>query len=223
MSHTQWYFNQVQRHRAGLKALHEKYDAELNKIEQYSGSEGYEQEKAEIEKNRRAELTTFQQKCLKDFMVTIGEMRKSAKNKEMIAPTSDELALLQALKMRETISKDELEQAARTLKNCPVGLSILNEIAEKNELRGVHFGAEDTASVLAHIDSLEDSAKRIAALERCDSRQEMAARASIYHPEHISNAMYSFRVDRDFNSEADALAYLGGVNDLESFREAVND
>ncbi len=223
MKATKYYFEETQKYRAGLRDIHAKYDGLLAKIEQYKGSTGYEEEKAEIEQKRKDSISAFQSEKLKSFMVIVEAMRKTAKSRTMTAPTAEELSLLQALKMRDSIGKDELEQAARTLKNCPVGLSILDEIATKNEIHGVHFGAESTESILNHINALEDSAKRICALDKCDSRQEMLLRRSIYSPDHKDNAMYSFTVDRDYNSESDALAYLGGVNDLASFKEAVND
>ena len=223
MNRTKWFYDEATKYRAGLRALNEKYDKQLSVIEQYKGSKGYDEEREEIQKKRKEAITAFQNESFKSFMFIIDEMRKAAKSKTMTAPTAEELALLQALKMRESIGKDELEQAARTLQKCPVGLSILDEIAAKNEVHGVHFGAESTESILTHIKTLEDSAKRICALDRCDSRQEMLEQRNIHSPNHKENALYSFRVDRDLLSEEDALAYLGGVNDMSSFREAVND
>ena len=41
-------------------------------------------------------------------------------DKHSTADMQEELALLQALKMRDKISRDELEQAGRTLKDSPV-------------------------------------------------------------------------------------------------------
>lgn len=223
MNRTKLFYDETTKYRAGLRELNANYDRELSKIERYMGSEGYDEEREEIEKKRKEAITAFQREHFNSFMNITDEMRKSAKSRTMTAPTAEELALLEALKMREHIGRDELEQAARTLHNCPVGLAILDEIAAKNDVHGVHFGAESTESILNHIKSLEESAKRICALDKCDSRQEMLAQRSIYSPNHKENAMYSFMVDRDFMSEADALGYLGGVNDLASFREAVNE
>ena len=220
---TRHFFEAVNDHRTGLRGLHGKYDADLKNLEQYKGSKGYDKEVAEIEKKRKEALVDFRNRQAKRFNEILDGMRESATSRPMIAPTPEELALLQTLKMRDKIGRDELEQAARTLKNSPVGLSVLNEIAEKNEIRGVHFGEESTASVMAHIDALAESAKRLIALERCDSKQEMIARANIHNPEHTNDALYSFTADRDYISEEDALAYMGGVDNLESFRDAVNN
>lgn len=220
---TRHYFEAVKGYRSGLRDIWGKHDADMRRLEQYKGSKGYEKEVKDLVKGRKSAVEALQREYVKRFSSILSGMRESATSRPMIAPTPEELALLQALKMREKISVDELEQAARTLKKNPICLSVLDEIAEKNEIRGVHYGAESTASVMEHIDSLAESAKRICALDKCDSRQEMVARASIYSPEHTENALYSFQVDRDFISEEDALAYLGGVNNTQAFREAVNE
>ncbi len=220
---TRHLYEAVNDHRAGLRSLHAKYDDELKRIEPYKGSDGYEKDVAKIERERKEALELFRNKQAKRFDGILEGMRESATSRPMVAPTQEELALLQALKMRESIGKDELEQAARTLKDSPVGLSILNEIAKKNNLYGIHYGAESTASVLEHIDSLSESVKRLVALERCDSKQDMLEKANIHSPKHTENALYSFTADRDYASEEDALAYMGGVEDAKSFRDAVNN
>ncbi|RKM60498.1 hypothetical protein D6855_07215 [Butyrivibrio sp. CB08] len=222
MNRTKQFYDLTMKYRKGLNEINDKYDAELAKIDKYRGSAGYDKDRDSIEHRRKDAIAAFQNERLTAFLTIIDEMRKTAKSRTMTAPTSEELALLQALKMRDNIGKDELEQASRTLRNCPVGLSILDEIAKKNDVMGVRFGAESTDSILNHINSLEESAKRLCALDRCDSRQEMLLRRNIHGADYDPQALYSFAVDRDFISENDALTFMGGVTDLDSFRDAVN-
>jgi hypothetical protein len=148
----------------------------------------------------------------------------------MIPPTNEQLALLQALKMRKSISRAELEQAGVTLKGCPVGLSILDEIAREqakerglHEFSGLKFSTESTTGIFDSIKGLEDSAKRLCALDKCNSRPEMIERNSIYSPDYDSSAIYSFRVDRDVNSTREAMQLYGGVENLGQFENAVNE
>lgn len=37
------------------------------------------------------------------------------------------------------------------------------------------------------------------------------------------DAFYSFRVDKDFDNEAACIEYMGGVRNMQSFRDAVNE
>ena len=46
---------------------------------------------------------------------------------------------------------------------------------------------------------------------------------SIHSPEWDSNALYSFRIDKDVNSSREAMELYGGVSDFDSFAEAVNE
>ena len=51
----------------------------------------------------------------------------------------------------------------------------------------------------------------------------MLAKTGIHSPEHDSTAIYALPVDRDYLSEADIMAHMGGVNDLAGFQKAVNN
>ena len=220
---TEHYYNAVQSYREGLRAIWADYDKAMQRIEAYKGSTGHDKEAKELENKRKEATAALQSEYRGKFDNILQGMRQSATTRPMVAPTQEQLALLQALKMRDKLTREELEQAARTLKDSPVSLSVLDEIATKNELLGLHFGAESTSGILAAIDGLAESAKRICALDKCDSKAEMVARKSIYSPDYDSNALYSFRVDTDFSNEAEALEFLGGIRNMQSFRDAVNE
>lgn len=221
-SRTEHYYNAACGFREGLRAIWAAYDTELQRLEQYKGSVGYEKERSEAEKKRDAAIAAHQSEYKSKFDNIIGGMRESATNRTMEPPTAEMLNLLQVLKMREKVSRDELEQAGRTLKDCPAALSVLDELAKQHEYHGMKFSGTSTAGILASIDSLADSAKRICALRKCDSRREQAARASVHSPEWSHDAMYSFRVDCDVSSIGEALRVFGGVQDADAFGEAVN-
>ena len=220
---TKHYFDAACGYRKGLREAWSKYNEAMAKLEKFKGSAGYDEDAKRLEDARKEAVSILQAEYAHKFDVIIEGMRDSAKNRPMTAPTAEELNLLTALKMREQITADELSAAAITLQNSPVALSILDEIAKKQDIHGFHCGVESTASILAKIDSLREAAKRIVTLEKPDSRREMIAKANIHSPEHNHDALYSFQYDRDFISANDCLAYCGGVNDMESFAEAVNN
>lgn len=220
---TEHYFNACRDYRAALRDIWAQHDKAMERIEAYKGSTGYDKEAAEIDKQRREATEALQSEYSNRFNNILEGMRQSATSRPMTAPTQEQLALLQALKMREKVTKDELEQAARTLKDSPVSLSVLDEIAAKNDIHGAHYGAESTSGILEAVDGLAESAKRLCRLDKCDSKQEQVARASIYSPDHDSNALYSFRVDTDFDNEAACIEFMGGVSNMQSFRDAVNE
>lgn len=227
---TRHYYEACTGYRQSLRSIWADYDKKMQRLEQYKGSAGYEKEKAEADKERDTAIKALQSEYRDKFNGILKGMRESATTRSMTPPTQDQLALLQALKMRDKISRDELEQAGRTLKDSPVCLSVLEEIAQNltektgsHEYYGLRFVTESTSGILGCIDSLAESAKRICSLNKCDSRAEMAARSSIHNPEWESNAMYSFRVDKDVTSTRDAMEFYGGVQNLASFEAAVNE
>ena len=223
MTRTEMYFQTVVNYRAQLRAIWRVYEDAEKRLAPYKDSAGYASELAEAAKERDASITMAQNTAAKEFSDVLRWMREGAMNKPMAAPKAEQINLLSALKMRDKVTRDELQQAANSLKDCPVALSVLDELATKNEFFGLHFGAESTAAVMQHIDSLEASAKKICNLQKPDSRREMLSNANVHNTNYTPNAMRSFAVDRDFESAQDCIAFCGSVGNYEAFAEAVNE
>ena len=220
---TRHYYEAVKNYRQKLTDIWAAYDAGMKGLEKYKGSDGYSKEAAELERKRLDAIKATQDEYRAHFANIVQYMRESATTRSMDTPTEDALRLLSALQMRQKISRDELEQAGRTLKDCPVALSVLDEIAEKMEYHGMRFAAESTDSVLKHINTLADSAARLCKLDKPTSRADMAARASVHSPNYDHNAFYSYRVDQDPADVKDAMRTFGDVGDYDSFAAAVNN
>ena len=150
-------------------------------------------------------------------------MREAATSRPMTAPTPEVSSVLQVLKMRSKISADELQQAARTVGECPLALSVLDELAQDHGHMGLHFGKESTGAILQHLETLSRNAAKIVRMTEVDKKREAIEASRPYSPNYSPAALESFAVDRDFKSEQDALAWLGGVNDFETFARVVND
>lgn len=191
-------------------------------MERFKGSKGYIEELEKMGKERDSAITELQNETRAKFFKIINGMKENALNRAMIPPSQEQLSILQVLQMREKISKDELNQAARTLKGNAAALSVLEEIAQKQNVHFTGFETESTAGIIRHIDSLEDAAKRLCALHKPDSKREMIARKDIHSLNWQSNALYSYQVDRDFVSEADTISFMGNVENLTDFQNAVN-
>lgn len=219
---TKQYFDLTTSYRANLRKIWEDYDRTLQNLEPYKGSNGYNNDIQEAENTRKNDILALQSEYRNKFNEILQGMRKSAMSQPMIPPTTEQLSILQTLKMRNKISRDELTQASHTLNNCPLCLSVLDEIAQDNGYYGLHFGKESTSAIIKHIETLSDSANRICKLDKPDSKKEQISKASIYDPEHTHNALFSFRVDKDITSEESAMSVFGEVNDFEMFQKAVN-
>ena len=96
---------------------------------------------------------------LKQFREVAAKMRDSVSRRPLVAPATEQTALLSVLQMRQSLEKDELERAAQQMGGCPVGLAVLDDLAQKHKVRGVRFNRELTADDLrSRIDTLERTA-----------------------------------------------------------------
>lgn len=217
------FYKTAQEYRAGLTRIWDVYTKEMLRLERFKGSPGYDEDAKKAEQQRKTAIKELQQETRGRFAGIIRGMKQSAQAQPMTAPSADQLAILQALKMREKLTRGELEQAANALQNCPLALSVLGDLAAKYEIHGVSFSIPSTAAIAEHITSLENGARRLCTLEKPNSKREMLAKTDIHSPEHDSTAIYALPVDRDYLSEADFMAHMGGVNDLAAFQKAVNN
>ena len=221
---TKHYYDLVKDYRAKLRGIWSDYEKTVARIERYKGSVGYNEEMKKAEKVRDSAIADLQGEYLTRFGNVVTGMKEAALNMAMVPPTPEQLAILTALKMRDKLTRGELTQAGRSLRGCAVGLAVIDELAQKHEIYTVpNHGGESTAAILAHVDELAENAKRLCALDKCDSKQEMVRRADVNSPDWTSNALYSFRVDADPESEARCMSIFGSVDDLESFSSAVNN
>lgn len=221
INYTGIYYKKVLDYRQELKAIWNEYESKMQNLEPYKGSTGYTEEARKAEHDRDAAIKAAQEEASRYFGEVIEGMRQTATNRPIAAPTAEQLNILSVLKMRDSVRKDELRQAYETLKENPLCLSVLDEIARKNEFHGMAASRESSADMMAHIDTLEDAAKRLCKLDKPDSRREQIGRASPYSPDYTPGATYSLMVDRDFESEADCMAYMGNVRDLSAFQNVV--
>ncbi len=222
MSRTKVYYDAVATFRESLRRIDKEYRAGLSGIEKYKGSAAYTEELKKLDDKRKDAIKKAQGTASQAFSKVLSEMREAATSRPMDAPTGEVLGILQVLKMRSNISADELQQAARTVGDCPLALSVLDELAQDHGHMGLHFGKESTDSILKHIDSLSASAGKIVRMEMVDQKRAATDAASPYSENYRPGALELFAVDRDFNSEQDALAWLGGVVDYDTFANAVN-
>ncbi len=213
MTNTERFFKNIVWFREELSEIDERYKPKYDRLERFEDSQHYAGDKADLDKQRAVEVDALRRETLARINTVVDDMTQTYMERPSSAPTQEQLALLQALKMRETISRDELREAANALKECPVGERVLEEIARKNGHAMAISNELSGDEVRKHLQSLRNSAEHmISRLEHVDSRRENA-----------NNGDYSlFRLDVDPKDEADCLRIFGFVTDAEQFSEAVN-
>lgn len=220
------YFKTYANHRAALRAAWSAYNDGMETIKAYKGSAGYDDRAKELAATRDAAVAAARATAAKDFDGILAGMRCSLDFMPMPVVTDEQMNALAVLKMRDKVTRGELEQAARAVADNPVALGVVYEVAEKNNyhnLRGV-VGGESIDSTRRCIESLASSARALCALDKVDAMRERAERAmrSVHETGTGVNELRGNHVDRDLDNPQAAARFFGGVGDVSSFSEFVN-
>ena len=224
---TKWFFNDWCKYRAGLREIWASFDQGMKELEPMKGSKHYIERCEELTTERDNAIRSLQTEFRNEFSLTIAGMRESVNTRPATPPSTDQLAILQALSMRQKISIEDLEMAEQSMTGNDFALSTLQDIAVA---KGVHYRIPTTKKdlILQHIDSLADSASMLLKLEKPDSRRERLAAAHRNKYEHKQNydstVFGVYWVDQDVSGEEEALNLFGGIapDQIADFKEAVN-
>lgn len=227
MNRTHEYCRIAKAHRDGLRAIWAAYDETMKRLERYKGSSGYAADEAEAARVRDEAIKAQCAVTAREFDDVLNGMRDKVGGKAAVPPGDAELRLLQTLKLRDKISREELQAAARALQDNAIALHTLDDIAQGHGFHNMFVDLpawRDTASGhQEHIASLLQSARSIVRLEKPDARREAIQNA---RDNHNINALTGLALDRDFDTETDALSCYGGFHDagdLQNFMSTVDD
>ena len=172
MSNTGKFYQTVKDFREELRGLEAEYQSEMQKLEPHKGSAYYEKAESALSKARELTLDELRRVYGKTFEDTFAAMEAEYANKPMTAPNADQLAMLQVLKMRDSVTREELRQAANSCKGCSVALEMLKEVAHKNKI----FGLIDDSSTPPVAETMRTLRKRTSYLlgaDRVDQRKDI--------------------------------------------------
>lgn len=114
------------------KEIVDAYQTRMNQLENSKGSQFYISEAEKATETRDSALSALKSAYSIRFDDTIEAMSKANSTRGIVAPTTEELNIVQALKMREKVTQSELDAAANSLKSSPLCLSVLTELGQKN-------------------------------------------------------------------------------------------
>lgn len=214
MKNTQRYHQFIRDFRKAVSVANEKFEPAYKDLERYRDSEYYQEDKAKIDKARKELLDEVRQEAKKELNAIVDDMRRTYEQKPSKFPTAEQIAVLQVLKMRDSVSKDELREALNAVKGCPLAERVVGEIAAKHH----HIlGMEQELSgdtVRRSLDAMRlNGEKLIAKLERPGEDRKTAVNSGNWD---------LFRLDIDAKDSEDCARVFGGVTNFQQFSEAVN-
>lgn len=105
------------------------YEAALQKLERFKGSQGYEDDVKGLQEKRDKDLTALIEEYRPGFQVVFGGMMDAIGRRSVKAPTNDQINLLNVLKMKRKVTEEELRRTAEAVKDNPIAVSVVTEIA----------------------------------------------------------------------------------------------
>ena len=160
----------VARYRQELAALVDARDAAVADLEQFRDSAAYTSKVAEIDAAHKVALDALRAEHRPLLTKPLADMRAEVAKRmgALKLPTAEQIVLLQVLQMRTSVPKSELDRAAKMLEGCPMGLSVLDDLAEKHGHRRGYSAGPDPDRVLQQIDQMETAVGWMLSAERHD-------------------------------------------------------
>lgn len=149
------YRNAMRRMRQYTVAVDKNYKSrgtEVEKLSDYKGSVHYEREISKLDDRVEKERVHLMTSVKQDMIVIMKEMRKNVGERITKAPTSDMVNTLSILGMLDTVSPTDMKQYAVQMKDCPLAMKRLNQIASKHNMQ---ISVPDTDAMMRAIDVLE--------------------------------------------------------------------
>lgn len=162
MTNSQNYYQTVVTFQKKMAEITDEYNTTMTRATQYRGSEAHRKIETDATAKRDADILALKQECWPKFQQIITDMRTAAASRPMIPPTQEMVNLLAVLKMRSTLTVDELKMAEISLKSCPAALSALDDLARAHNIHHLVKRKElSTSDVTGYIDNLLHAAQRL--------------------------------------------------------------
>lgn len=202
------YFELVQNYRGKLDDLNAYFDPRFAELEQFKDSQAYGWKREELDKAYSGELAKIRDLYSGAFASVCQDIEKALNSRPVVAPTADQLALLQAFQLREQIGREELVRAANAMRGCSAAEEAVVELAHKH---GHNLGIDRDMTgdqAAAVLNTLRRSAERLTGrLSRTDATRQYSQ----------SGDWSMFRISRCPEDVVDCARQFGACSEPEKF------
>ena len=196
----------------------------------YIGSSGYDSEMKAAAEKRKLAVEAARKAAGKKVDECLKTMRDNIGKVAFIAPSPDQVAILQILSLKQRVSKTELDRAAQSMNGNSLALSALNDIADRHYFVGSDEGQSHTDYNL-FADDLTEAAMRNhinSIVAACRNIFETSAKRAAYSGAKMQKAK-GINIDIDnlpqrepLISERDFYGSIVAEKYYDSFMKAVN-
>lgn len=122
--------------RESLRLTRERSLAEL---EEHNGSAYFSRRVAEVNQGYSTELASTQEKASESLRSVFDSMEQALSKRKIAAPSEEVLRLLTAAKMRDRLTRDELDAIANSCDGCGIALDVVADLARANGFSGMRY------------------------------------------------------------------------------------
>lgn len=155
MSNLSNYFREMRIFRGRMEDARSEYDQALKRLEPTAGSQYWREHSEALEKNYAEKMQGIRKKAIDALTPILAQMRIDAGKNIVQTPTADMVNVLSLLRMAEKLTPTEVRLYAETMKNTPLALRMLRQIAAQHS---IIVGEPDMEVQLNRIDQLEGAA-----------------------------------------------------------------
>ena len=129
IKNTELYYTKMKAFQDKREELTEAHDKKVKSLERFKGSKGYEDELNEENEKYEADLKSLRDEYRPGLQAVFGGMMDAIGRRSVSAPTSDQVNLLNVLKMKKKVTLEECQRTAEAVKDHPIAVSVVTEIA----------------------------------------------------------------------------------------------
>lgn len=190
---TTWLYNAMKKFTDTREAARLEYVQRMEALADAKGSKYYIDEKNKAESRRANIVEQARLECRQSLQGTFKTMRENNSKRPMQPPTEEQLRILEMLKMRESVTADELQQAANAMNGNGAALQLLYEFGRKMDVRNMSDIRRDANEF--SIAQAEDEINRIAG--ECRRILETGARRGAYLGAQFNERLHGIPMNED--------------------------
>ena len=186
MNNTNLFYGKAKAFQDKRAARTAEYDFKVQALERYKGSDGYNDEVKTLRDQLEADLKALAAEYRPGFYEDLRLMREAIDKRPMKAPTSDQVNLLNVLKLKKEVTHEELTRVAEAVKDSALAISVVNEIAREHGIaRNFNHLCEEMSSEQASkiVDSMKTGIEDFLA----NDTTRVSRMATAYHTAHFGN------------------------------------
>ena len=108
------------------------YEKKLDSLKKYEGSKGYQEDLEKLQKAHSEDLKSLQDEYRVSLRTILKGMDEALSRRKVNPPTNDQLNLIHLLKMRDKVSREELDRVAEMVKDNGIAMGVIQEVARAN-------------------------------------------------------------------------------------------